>query len=324
MNGETEGDGLVFPAEVGAEERADISSLLLYATVKQSFLGYKNQKESWTSIARLTQHIWKEPLELLELFITLSTQMSGAFSSEFYGKSVFYKTLCHLHGVACSTSLSIYTLLSHGLADHALVCWRNLYEIAVIGQYILDNPSVAQRYHDHRYIKELQGLQALNDSDPSQKENEKLQEDIRELEGKVAELTYESRFYRAYGWTDDKTVNNFRDLEASIGLDPVRPIYKVASQLIHADANSVFARISLALSEYNSDDEVDTVLFSNVPHGLALPGSWTADVLAMLNRILLQTRPSFFPPDVFAMISNEMANDIREKFYEITPPPYRA
>ena len=315
---------MVFPAEVGAEERADISSLLLYATVKQSFLGHKNQKEVWSSIARLTQHIWKEPLELLELFITLSTQMSGEFSSEFYGKSVFYKTLCHLHGVACSTSLSIYTLLSHGLADHALVCWRNLYEIAVIGQYILENPSVAKRYHDHRYIKELQGLQALDDSDPSQKENEKLQEDIRELEGKVAELTYEKRFFSAYGWTDDKRVNSFRDLEASIGLDPVRPIYKVASQLIHADANSVFARISLALSEYNGDDEVETVLFSNVPHGLALPGSWTADVLAMSNRILLRTRPSFFPPDVFAMISNEMANDIREKFYEITPPPSRA
>ena len=137
----------------------------------------------------------------------------------------------------------------------------------------------------------------------------------------MSKLPYEERFSSAYGWTDNKRVNNFRELENCVGLGTVRPIYKVASQLIHADSNSVFARISLALSDFNRDDEVDTILYSNTPHGLALPGSWTADILAVLNGVLLKTRPSFFPHDVFAIVSNEMADEIRSRFGEITPPP---
>lgn len=320
MGNGAESKGLAFPAELGPEDRADISAQFLYGLIKRSSFGHRNQKATWESTARTTYQIWKEPLELLEMFIALSTQMSGSFSTEFYSKGVFYKALCHIHGVACSTSLSVYTLLSYGLADQALVCWRNLYELAVIGQYILDNPSVAQRYHDHRYIKELQGLQALRDSHPSQSNNEALLNDIREMEQIVYELSYGERFSSDYGWTENGTVNNFRELEDCVGLDTFRPIYEVASNLSHADANSVFSRISLALSELNGDDEVDTVLYANTPHGLALPGSWTAEVLAMLNGVLLRTRPSFFPHDVYAIVSNEMADEIRTRFNEVTPP----
>ena len=319
MEARQAGGGLVFPEDMGPEDRADISAKFLHGLIKRSTFGYREQKAGWMHMARKTYQMWKEPLDLLELFIALSTQMSGEFSSAFYGESVLYKTLCHLHGAACSASLSIYTLLSYGLADHALVCWRNLYEIAVISQFILDNPEVAQRYHDHRYIQELQGLRALENAHPLQKENKALQRDIRELEEKVAGLTYEKNFKLAYGWTGDKSVRNFKELESCVGLDTIRPIYKAASQIIHADANSVFFRISLALSEFREDKDI--ILLANIEHGLALPGSWTADVLAMLNGVLLKTRPSFFPHDVMAMVSSEMADDITQKFYAITPVP---
>ena len=150
MESGAEKDGIALPPGLGPEKRADMSAQFLYGLILRSSFGHKEQKAAWATVARATYQIWKEPLELLELFIALSIQMSGSFSSEYYRENVLYKVLCHLHGVACSTSLSIYTLLSYGLADQALVCWRNLYELAVISQYILDYPSVAQRYHDHR------------------------------------------------------------------------------------------------------------------------------------------------------------------------------
>ena len=317
MKAGNEGEGLVFANNMESGERADITAQFLHGLIKRSTFGYRNQKETWMGTARKTCLIWKEPLGLLELFIALSTQMSGAFSTEYYKENVLYKTLCHLHGVACSTSLSVYTLLTYGLADHALICWRNLYEIAVIAQFILDNPGLAQRYHDHRYIKELQGLKTLSDADPSQESNEALQKDICEMENRVAGLPYEIGFKSAYGWTGDRTLSNFRELEKRAGFESLRPIYKVASQIAHADSNSVFFRLSLGLSEFRKDEDV--VLMSNIEHGLALPGSWTADTLALANLVLVKTRPTFFPHDVFGMVSTEMAAEIRQKFYEISP-----
>ena len=80
--------------------------------------------------------IWRKPIDLLELFISLAAEAGTDFNREFRHGAVraddpIFEALTRLHGRACQVAKEILVLLRSGYADGAHARWRTLHEIAV-------------------------------------------------------------------------------------------------------------------------------------------------------------------------------------------------
>ena len=135
---------------------------------------------------RLRTH-WQNPLELLDLFISLALEAGDEFNREFRGDAArsidaVFEALTRLHARACQIASAILVLLRSGYADDAHARWRALHEISVVSHFISEEgQEVAERYllHDgiQRYklaLKLREHAESLAAESLSQKELDEL------------------------------------------------------------------------------------------------------------------------------------------------------
>ena len=90
-----------------------------------------------------------------------------------------------------------------------------------------------------------------------------------------------------YGWAASVLSNpSFTDVEREVGLDHLRPFYRLASHNVHADPKGVFFKLGLF------PGNEDLLLAGPSPAGLADPGHGAAISLGQVTTSLLTMRPN--------------------------------
>ena len=280
-------------------ELADELGGELLANIKKDAFpeGIEHRRAARYAFEQRLLSFWKEPLELLELFISLASEAGSEFNSEFRNEFVrkgdaVFEVLTRLHGRACQISKEIAVLLRSGYADGALARWRTLHELTVVGCLIVRfGQELAERYilhstiQKHKAAKEYQNhCEELGQQPLSQEEVEALEEE----RDKLIEY-FGTSFDAIYGWAASVTCTGrpgMSHLEKSAGLTQWAPYYDLASSNIHADSRGMYFRLGL------SSSQEDVILAGPSNIGLADPGHSTAISLCILTTILLARKPT--------------------------------
>jgi hypothetical protein len=176
-----------------------------------------------------------------------------------------------LHARSCLVAREILTLLQSGYPSGAHSRWRTLHELSVAAQFIHDHgDSIALRYLEHDDIQRYKaalGMQrhatALREDPPTEKELQGLKVRRDELRA-----TYGPDFANDYGWAAPAVSNggrSFAEIEAAVGLEYLRPYYKMASHAIHPNARGSYFDLG------GNDDE--NLVAGPSTRGLADPGT---------------------------------------------------
>ena len=168
----------------------------------------KEQRQRLQQFENRLRARWKKPLDLLDLFISISTEAGADFNSESRkdGKRLGdakFEALARLHARACQVSSEILVLLRSGYADGAHARWRTLYEIAVVSSFIRENcQDLAERYLLHETIQQYKlacqhqtHIERLDATPLSQKEFDELKATRDRLIDQ-----YGDTFKTDYGW----------------------------------------------------------------------------------------------------------------------------
>ena len=266
--------------------------------------------------------LWKEPLDLLQLFLLTTIGIGGEFNHKSRPEAAenndfVFEVLTRLHGRACRVGNEILILLKSGYADGANARWRTLHEITVTSYFIKENGNkMAERYLLYDYIESYRSISdyvrntelyerhkaVLGDALPSQAEMMRLEKTKNELCARFGK-----GFSKEYGWVAGGTKKiTFKNLESEVGIDHLRPYYKMANISIHAGPKGV--RFSLG----SLNNNIIPVGASNM--GLADPGMSTVISLLNMNVALLNTRPDFGHLITLKAMSL-LADEVMDAFY---------
>ncbi len=264
---------------------------------------------------------WQEPLDLLDLFISIAIETGGDFNSrvresgEVLGNAVF-ESLSRLHARACQTSSAILVLLKSGYADDAHARWRSLHEIAVVSQFIsVKGQCVAQKYLLHGAIQRYKLAKLLRDNAGRINEEPLPNQEFAELKACHDGLVtrFGNPFKGDYGWAAS-TLNDKRpgiiDIEQEIDQAHWRTYYRMASDNVHANSHGVYWRLGLIGVN-------ERALLAGPSHmGLTDPSHATAISLNLITTLLLAVRPNF--DDVVATkILGALVHEVGEAFLRV-------
>ncbi len=276
-----------------SDETADI---FLDEIKKDAFGGnLESSRDESRQFELRLRELWREPIDLLELFIRLAYEAGYEFNNEYRieaeesGDAVF-EALIRLHARACQVSSAILVLLKSGFADDAHARWRSLHEMAVVSSFIsAHGQEVAERYLRHEVIqqyslaREYQKFRDRINAEPlSQEEFDKLESTRTELV-----CQFGKPFKDEYGWAADalgKKRPTLRAIEEQVNLDHWRPYYRMASDNVHANSHGANYRLGLHMTGTKD------LLAGPSNAGLADPGHSTAISLNKITLSLLATR----------------------------------
>lgn len=242
---------------------------------------------------------WKQPINLLEMFINISLEAGAEFNSENREKAVenkdfVFEALSKMHARGCQISFEILELIKSGFADGAMARWRSLHEISVLSFFIKDNgQKTAKRFLHYElietykeaikyreYCKEL-GLEPLSD------------DEFKKIKNQVDELCqqFKSDYKKQYGWASEIIKNKniyFTDLEKKVNLEKFRPYYQMACNCIHAGPKGASFKLGLLSGSPKSQ----VLLAGPSNYGLADPGQLSAISLHQITTCYLTTNPT--------------------------------
>ena len=265
--------------------------------------------------------IWRMPIDLLELFIHLSTEAGSDFNSEYREDAVdsgdaVFEALTKLHGRGCQVAWEVLVLLRSGLADGAHARWRTLHEIAIVACLIGDHgQELAERYLLHETVQQYKlacqyqsHYRSLNFEPISEQEFTKLKEERDQL---IAE--FGKPFNNDYGWAASVTgIENptLAYLEEKVELDHFRPLYKAASDNVHPNSHGANYRLGLG------SHQGSVILAGPSNEGLADPGHAAAVSLCQTTVTLLCSK-STFDSIVVSKILQSLVDEIGNAFLEV-------
>lgn len=240
---------------------------------------------------------WSGPFEDLRLLILLARELGADANdalraSPHAGQTPYLvEVFTRLHARACQVADEILYLLEGGYADGAMASWRTLHELAVFGSFICERGElVAERFANYEIVESLRAAHQYAEH------QEKLQLDplpaaeLAELEKAVAEakLKFGPSFAKRNGWAGGlfgPSAPTFEEIERAVGIDHLRPFYKLASQRVHADAKGIFFPLG-----HLGEQAVLLTGPSNI--GFVEPGHCTALSLTQVTANLVRMTPT--------------------------------
>lgn len=235
------------------------------------------------------QETWGHALNLLQGLIVISDEAAQGYltrSNEYSDDDIVQDVLLRLHAKSNQTSKEILTLLRHGFADGAQARWRSLHELAVVSSFLSNyGEEVAIKYIQHEAVDIFKAAKLYNEYCMRLDTTEITKEEMAALEHDYNELVYKYGKYYGYeyGWASDALKlkkPTFRDIEASVELDHIRPYYKSASANIHANPAGVLRRLGLFPEE-------DILLAGPSDIGLSEPAQSTVISLTQITTSVL-------------------------------------
>jgi hypothetical protein len=241
--------------------------------------------------------IWGEPLELLEMLISIASDGGANFIDSNEENSVseedyVFEALAHLQAWGCQVGREILLLLKNGFADGANGRWRTLHEIAVTASFIHKHGNdVAERFLCHSDIETYEAAKLHNRDhvalgyEPLSEEDMKIHKDRRD----VLVSRFGEDFENLYGWAATalgKSKPTFAQIEENAGLDHFRSLFKMASTNVHASSKGIEFRLGQPLNKPK------ILLAGHSIYGLGDPAKDTAYYMLLLTSIVLLSKPT--------------------------------
>lgn len=281
------------------EATQEVVTTLLQSLVdswkSQSSSILEKQQKGNSTHRKMVEQIWSAPLTLLEMLLSISFDLGSTFN-EYYRPTAaeendyIFEALTRLHSRGCQIGAEALLLLRHGFGDGAHARWRTLHEICVEAIYISQREiEVAEKYllhstiSDYRISSEYKKHYArIGYAPPDKKE-------IKDIYNARSELISQfGKLYKYdYGWATSKEDNKaptFADLEKSVGLEHMRPFYKLANINVHSGSKGAIFR----LGSPPSDKEL--LVAGPSIYGLGEPGQNIAYSFFLLTSTLLLSR----------------------------------
>ncbi len=234
---------------------------------------------------------WGKALNIFDVLRAISLEAGSDANDELGRKPEFEKdpvffVLVRLHARACQVASEVAALLRSGHADGAHARWRTLHEIAVVGLFVKENgPDVAERYLLHDAIESRKAARAYQNHAKKLGVEPLTEGELRMIEERARELTdrFGSQYGEVYGWAASALNSRrptFSDIERNVGLDHMRPYYKLASHNVHANPKGALFRLGLI-------GEESVLLAGPSNAGLVEPAHGTAISLGLITISLL-------------------------------------
>lgn len=256
----------------------------------------KKRRRERRRFERSIERLWRDALTLLEVLIVVASEYGDAISEgldqDEQADDLLLEVLTRLQARACQVSSEVLTLLRCGYADGAHARWRTLHEIAVVAMFVTDHgKEAAMRYvcydavEAFKAARQYQGFVDLLGYEPiDSKEYEDLKADHEAMVKRFGKS-----FKNQNGWAAEivgKDAPRFSDIEKAVGMERMRPFYRMASHNVHANPRGVFYKLGLLPSTENVLLAGPSVL------GLAEPGQGTALALVQITTSLVTIRPN--------------------------------
>jgi len=268
------------------------------------------------------KQVWRKPLDLLEMFYYLAVEAGDTFNYHLRPASVkqnnfVFDVVTRLHARSCQITAEIILLLKNGFADGAHARWRTLHEIAVIAYFVAKHGNdLAERYLCHTAVESYKAslkyqvhCEALGYQQLTEKEMTEIREKYQYYVNK-----YGASYKQSYGWASKiltKDNPTIADIEADVGLNYMRPYYKMASHNVHANPQGILFKLGLI------PESGDILLTGPSNLGLADPGYCAAISLLQITTNLLTTIEPNLDRLVILNILSTLKNEIGEQFYRV-------
>lgn len=235
--------------------------------------------------------LWKNALSSLHALIIASHEVGEAFARKYLEEEQGNKlsVLVALHARSIQVANEVLCLLKSGYADGAHARWRTAHEIAVVADFLARCSEITVRkYLEHEAIESYKAMQQYQENAEILGLEPYSDNEISELEGLKVSLVnkYGKEFLGSYGWAARKLnvkKPNFYTLEAAVGIDHLRPYYRMASHNVHANPKGINFRLGLS-------DGTEMFLSGPSNYGLSDPGQSIAITLGQINVSLLHSR----------------------------------
>lgn len=272
-----------------------VSSSLLEGWKSQAPLLLNLQERERLNHAQLIDRVWSKPLNLLEILLSVSLE-AGARFNEYYRasaveeKDFVFEAVTRLHARGCQVGAEALLLLKNGFADGAHARWRTLHEICVEAWFILNNGNnVAEQFLCHSVISDSKMAISYKEHHKTLGYFPPKQEEIDTIMREKDEMLrrFGSCFQSDYGWAAQslkKSRPTFLDLEKSVGLEYLRPFYKLANLNVHSGSKGASFRLG------SPSDGNDILVVGPSIFGLGEPGQNIAFSFHLLTRALLLTK----------------------------------
>jgi Family of unknown function (DUF5677) len=237
---------------------------------------------------------WETALNLLEMLRFIAFEAGAKFNNKFRPKAaeennLVFEALTRLHARACQVALEVLALLRSGFADGAHARWRTLHEIAVVASFIQQSGNeVAERYLLHNHIESYKAAQQYQNYFVRLRQDAIPEQELADLRSIYQQLInrFGSAYRNSYGWAAvalGRQDPKFSDIEQVVGLDHLRPYYKLASHNVHANPKGMLFRLGLY------PERTNLLLAGPSDAGLADPGHGAAISLFQTTTTLLTT-----------------------------------
>lgn len=305
-----------------SESIQEIAEILTEQLQKDSSKTLRSRRRDYSSYSKGIRSTWKEPLDLLEVFIGISIEAGLDFNLELEeNEETEYKftidVMMRLQGRACQISNEILCLLANGYSDGAHARWRSLHEVTTIGYLISDGgEDLAERYILHKNIESYKAALQYQENVEKLGYEPLTDEELASLKSGYEELIdrYGRNYASSYGWASEiLNLKNptFRDIEKFVGLEHNRPFYKMASHNVHANPMGIFHKLGLF------SWEGDLILAGPSYSGLADPGQGTAISLGQITTNLLTLNQPNLDNLVMCRILHDLTDEISKKFAKL-------
>ena len=241
--------------------------------------------------------VWGHAFDLFEMLTVLSLEAGDLYNSEYRvdaarENNIVFDVLIRLHARACQVASEILALLKTGHADGAHARWRSLHEITVTGLLIgAHDNDLADRYLLHDGIESYKSAKIYQQHCEYLGYEPLTGEELMEMRKEYNYLVdqYGKSYKNEYGWASTvigKDRPTFKDIEETVGLNHLRPYYKMACHNVHASPRGIFFKLGLYL------ESGDILLAGPSNVGLTDPGHSAALSLCQITVSLLTHDPN--------------------------------
>lgn len=298
----------------------EVASIIEEQLIKDKKKTVRNIRSDAKGFAERLYTTWKEPLELFHLYLAVCNEAAADFNkvhrpAAAKNNDLVFDVLIRLQARGCQIALEILTLLLSGLADGAHARWRSLHEVVCVAMFVTQcGNAVANKYLLHDIVQSYKAASqyqvasaALRHKPIPAKEFSRLQQDYD-----AVKKQFGKRYCSDYGWAADelkKEKPTFADIEKAVGLEKLRPYYKMASHNVHAGSKAILFKLALP-------GRYDHLLAGSSDVGLADPGQGAAISLQQLTATLLTYKPNMDSLVMLAVLS-DLQTKIADAFIAI-------
>jgi hypothetical protein len=306
--------------EVIPEFISKLSELLLKNIISRGPNELEEKRKEISEYESKIYELWKEPIDLLEIYIGIAYEIGEKYNrlnrtSAVEKKDYTFEALTRLHARGCLIANEVLVLLKSGYPDGAHARWRTLHEIAVTSLFISKHGNdAAEPYLYYNHIESYKAACVHRDFYKGRGEEPPSDDEIARLKKIRDDLCKSDRFganfKELYGWALKvlrKNRTNIAELEKSIGLDHLRPYYKLASNSVHSDTKGVMFKLAQVNASYKP------LLTGPSYLGLVEAGDSAAMSLFQITSALLCSKATVPKPTLENVMALNIMRLMREK-----------